>query len=302
MSDIVNSILLHKKDIDDRLVSYLTKKKKLLSQINSYGGDVINRLILFTTSGKSTRGSLSVYTYRLFTHNETSNIYDAAAALELYHSGFLIHDDIMDEDRLRRGRKSIWEQYRHITHSKYKGMSQAINAGDLCFFLAQELLSDTDLSIFTAREFAYVVIAQMQDVENTKGKIVTSDEIVTLYRYKTARYTFSLSMTVGARLAGVERVTIETLQRLGESMGLLYQIRDDELSIYGNSAITGKPLYSDIRNEKQTLAELLNSEDINDLKSEHMEHCDREIAKLPILDKHKEELRELVIFCLQRKK
>lgn len=297
---MVDAILSHKKDIDAHLVSFLKQKRVSLSRIHHLGGDIIDRLIPFTTSGKTTRGSLAVYIHSLFTKRRPPGIYDAAAALELFHSGLLIHDDIMDNDTLRRGSDSMWEQYRRVSRDTHIGISQAINAGDLCFFLAQELLAESHLLPFISRELGIVAIAQMQDVDSNRAKPVSKEDILSLYRYKTARYTFSLSMAVGTMVAGATKNTIATLERLGESMGLLYQIRDDELSVYGSSTVTGKPVGSDQRNEKFTLATLLNSEDLADLKSTHIQHCDDEIDSLPLSATHKKELGALVRFCLTR--
>ena len=92
MSDSLRAILSHKKIVDEQLISYLTERKAKLS--NKYLGDSIDRLLPFVTSGKTTRGSLAVYIYSLFRKNLPPSIYKAAAALELYHSGLLIHDDI----------------------------------------------------------------------------------------------------------------------------------------------------------------------------------------------------------------
>ena len=109
-------------------LSHTLPRKAKLSQINIWG-DSIDRLLPFVTSGKTTRGSLAVYIYSLFRKNLPPSIYKAAAALELYHSGLLIHDDIMDRDNLRRGKPSIWEQYSRASHDTHIGISQAINAG-----------------------------------------------------------------------------------------------------------------------------------------------------------------------------
>ncbi len=302
MNDSLHAILSHKKKVDDHLISYLIQKKAKLSQINSWGTDVIDRLMSFATSGKTTRGSLTVYIYSLFKKRESLDIYNAAAALELFHSGFLIHDDIMDRDNLRRGRPSIWEQYSRKTHDLHTGISQAINTGDLCFFMAQELLADMHLLGLVSRELQPVIVAQMQDAVSGRIQSLSKDEVLSLYRYKTARYTFSLSMTVGATLAGATHDTISLFDRLGESMGLLFQIRDDELSVAGDSSITGKPTGSDEKNAKLTLATLINSEELNDLKSSLLEHCDHEISLLPIAQSHKDELTHLVRYCLTRDK
>lgn len=302
MTDLLITILSHKKRVDEELVAFLTAKKNKLSQINNWGSDVIDRLLPFVTSGKTTRGSLSVYVYSLFNDTKSPDIYKAAAALELYHSGFLIHDDIMDRDSLRRGKPSIWEQYRSTTHDTHIGISQAINTGDLCFFMAQELLSDMHILGLVSEELQPVIIAQMQDVVSGRKQSLSKNEVMSLYRYKTARYTFSLSMAVGASLAGATKDNVSLLMRLGESMGLLFQIRDDELCIEGDSTITGKPVGSDEKNGKQTLATLLNSEELNDLKASLLEHSDHEIDMLPIPNEHKKELTDLVRFCLTRDK
>jgi len=302
MEDSLTNILRHKKAVDAHLVGYLTAKRASLVQINLMGGDVIDRLIPFVTSGKTTRGSLSVYIYSLFQTTPSQQIYNAAAALELFHSGFLIHDDIMDKDSLRRGKPSIWEQYHQLSHNPHVGISQAINTADLCFFMGQELLVDLPILGLVARELQPVIIAQMQDVINSKTQALSRDEVLSLYRYKTARYTFSLSMAVGATLGGASQEHIDHLMRLGESMGLLFQIRDDELSVAGDTAVTGKPVGSDEKNNKQTLATLINSEELNDLKVSLLEHCDDEIVTLPIQQLHKDELTSLVRFCLNRTK
>ncbi len=302
MDDSLRAILSHKAAVDEYLLTYLKEKKKELVQINDLGGEVIDRLSPFVISGKTTRGSLTVYIYSLFQSTFSPEIYKAAAALELYHSAFLIHDDIMDKDSTRRGSKSMWEQYRATSGNTHIGISQAINAGDLCFMMAQELLADMGLLSMVSIEMQAVVAAQMQDVMSGKGKALSKAEVLSLYRYKTARYTFSLSMSVGATVAGASKEQVAGLVRLGESMGLLFQIRDDELSINGDSTVTGKPTGSDAKNAKQTLATFLNSEEMNDLKGSLLEHSDNEISKLPISDAHKKELAALARFCITRDK
>lgn len=302
MNDALHDILSHKPNVDAFLTDYLAGRKRTLAAVNSWGSDVIERLIRFVTGGKTTRGSLTVYIYTLFTKQPAPRIYQAAAALELFHSGFLIHDDIMDNDSMRRGRESIWQQYATASGDIHVGVSQAINAGDICFFMGQELLADMGLAGLVSRELQPVIVAQMQDVMSGRGNALSKDDVLTLYRYKTARYTFSLSMCVGATVAQAGGEYIQVLSRLGESMGLLYQIRDDELSISGHSDITGKPVGSDVANEKQTLATLLNSEEINDLKGSLLEHSDKEIGNLPISDRSKDSLRALVTFCITRDK
>ena len=77
--------------------------------------------------------------------------------------------------------------------------------------------------------------------------------VLDLYRYKTGRYTFSLPLMMGATLAGSDAATLAKLERLGEDLGILFQLKDDEIGIFGDEAETGKPIGSDIREGKKTL-------------------------------------------------
>jgi geranylgeranyl pyrophosphate synthase len=174
----------------------------------------------------------------------------------------------MDRDLTRRGEPSLYHQYslfaeeQGITEADHFGESFAICAGDIGFFLAFEMLSKLELEseirerIQTSwsRAFTAVGLAQMQDmffsgIENEVGE----EEILDLYRSKTALYTFSLPLTTGAIAAGAEAATIEKLRRVGEYMGIAFQIRDDELDLFGREHETGKPVGTDIEEGKKTL-------------------------------------------------
>lgn len=303
----------HKQQVDKVLTTYLSRKKTELEKVNYWAADVIDRLSPFVTAGKTIRGSLVLYTHALFGSEPAPYVYDSGAALELFQAGFLIHDDIMDRDSLRRGKPSIHEQYAQLERSlelpdaDHFGESMGINAGDLCFFLGYELLCSIphtfDLRTIIGKEMEAVVIAQMQDVAGATSKgPLTTESVLSLYRYKTARYTFSLPMVVGATLANAAPETIVRLDRLGESMGLLFQIRDDELSVEGDSQITGKPVGSDERNAKNTLATLMSGESINEFKTTLLEHAEQEIAALSVTDDQKKQLTTLVHYCLTRDK
>jgi geranylgeranyl diphosphate synthase, type I len=103
--------LQYKKEIDRFLVHYLSLKEKEFSHTNQWGSDVIRRLREFVIQGKSIRGSLVLFSSRIYGKHQTKELIRIAAASELIHSGFLIHDDIMDQDRMRRGKSAIHVQY-----------------------------------------------------------------------------------------------------------------------------------------------------------------------------------------------
>jgi geranylgeranyl diphosphate synthase type I len=188
--------------------------------------------------------------------------------MELFQSALLVHDDIMDRDTTRRGLSSLFFQYAQLAdrqglnQSYHLGESLGICAGDVTFFIAFEILAGLDVDsdmyrrilALAAREIGYVGVAQMQDVYNgASSQRVTDADILRLYLYKTGRYTFSLPLMLGGILADRPDSDISLLEKLGESIGIVFQIRDDELGLFGNEAETGKPVGSDIREGKKTL-------------------------------------------------
>lgn len=298
----LRNILAYKPAIDERIQAVLENKGNELTAIHAWGSDAVVRLKEFMVSGKTIRGALVVYTYTRFYPTAGEPVFSAAAGMEFLHAGLLIHDDIMDEDALRRGRPSMHKQYESVRDSDVRfGRNMAINVGDLCFFMAFGLLPQT-LAAKVASELQYVVVGQMQDVASIADKPYTKEQVLSLYRYKTARYTFSLPMAIGAILAGASAPTVSRLEALGEHMGLLFQLRDDELSDSGNSAVTGKPTGSDEKNAKLTLSRLLPADEFKSLKVSLQQETLALIQEIPYSPTHKSELTELMQFLVTRDK
>jgi geranylgeranyl diphosphate synthase type I len=105
-----------------------------------------------------------------------------------------------------------------------------------------------------ARELSFVGVAQMQDLHNGACPAeVTDEQVLRLHLYKTGRYSFSLPLMVGALLAGAPELALQHLEKLGGLLGVLFQIRDDELGLFGDTHRIGKPAGSDVREGKKTL-------------------------------------------------
>ncbi len=254
----------YKPQIDASLIKLLSKHKKSLTEVNYWGEDVIERLIPLATSGKTIRGSLVLFAYELFGEKIHDSVIEVAAIIELLHTSLLIHDDIMDGDKIRRGKQSIYVQYqelcahKNVPNALHIGKSMGICTGDLGFFIAFSTLSSLSISAnmrlsllhILSRELSFVGVAQMQDIDISAR---TENEILSLYKYKTARYTFSLPLAVGGILAQQSASTIKQLEILGEHLGILFQIVDDQLNLFGDAKTTGKPVGSDLRERKQTL-------------------------------------------------
>jgi geranylgeranyl diphosphate synthase, type I len=248
-----------------QITNSLAKKQKNYAEVNPWGQDVSERFSQFATQGKLIRGSLVCFSQELFGGKVDANAVSAGAALEILHSSLLIHDDIMDNDVLRRGQPSIHKQYEQLVSNVHKknaahiGISLGISAGDFGYFLAWEMLGQIKhpqqqkIMQKIAHEVGLVTIAQMQDVSSHGGKVLDQASILGMYQYKTGRYSFSLPLAVGALLANQPAQVIKRLERFGEAVGILFQLADDRLGIFGTPEQTGKSVGSDIKENKQTI-------------------------------------------------
>jgi len=253
-----------KSSISMFLKGYLEEMAARFSFMRPLGPDAISRLEAFSQGGKMIRGALALLGHRLYGGKRPVEALRCAAAMELFQAGFLIHDDIMDRDRTRRGLPSFYWQY--AKRAEEDGLSDPYHAGealgtcggDVAFFLGFQLLS-MDASppgflAFCSRELSIVGLAQMQDVFwGASSALPGNDEIINLYTHKTGRYSFSMPLIAGAMLAGRKEAECQDISRLGELMGIVFQIRDDELGLFGDEAELGKPIGSDMREGKKTI-------------------------------------------------
>ena len=250
------------------LTHFLKAQESDLSQINSWGGDVCRRLIEFISGGKLIRGGLVLLSHGIFHGSLVRAACQTAAAMELIQAAFLVHDDIMDRDLVRRGKPTMNAQYRQeaeengFDDSEHFGSSMGICAGDIAFFLANQLLSDLEANpeiknrilLYSAQAVVSTAVAQMQDVSFGRGGPPPDEAaILELYRCKTGRYSFTLPFVCGAVLASQGGDGLKLLESIGDELGLLFQIRDDELGLFGDEAATGKAAGSDVREGKRTL-------------------------------------------------
>jgi geranylgeranyl diphosphate synthase type I len=259
-----------KAEITAQVNAYLASRAPLLEAVNAWGPDLSRRLADFTARGKMIRGGLVPLGYLLFRDDPPPSVREAAAAMELLQSSFLVHDDIMDGDLVRRGLPTVFRQYgeagqaRGVADARHFGEAMGICAGDASFFFAFDLLArlalppgDVVKILRLAHDTAIeTCVAQMQDVSlgaEPAGNPVREEDVLLVYRYKTGRYTFTLPLRIGALIAGQGEPALEGLGRVGEQLGMIFQIKDDELGIYGSEDQIGKPVGSDIAAGKKTL-------------------------------------------------
>lgn len=205
------------------------------------------------TAGKRIRAAFCLIACELFA-GEYRTALPAACAVELLHGFSLIHDDIEDGDRTRHHRPTLWT---------LTGQPQAINAGDGMFALAQlALLRSVEVGVPAERviqaqkrfnEAAMALcIGQHLDMSFEGREVVSPDEYLEMIKGKTASL-LSYAGEVGALMGGATPQQVQIIAELGEAMGMAFQMRDDMLGIWGNSAVTGKPVGADIRAKKKSL-------------------------------------------------
>ncbi len=257
-----------KKRLLEDLDRFLSAKRGEMSRLKPWGNDVIRRLKRFTGKGKMIRGGLVCLGYEMAGRRLAGSAVRAGTALELIQSALLIHDDIMDKDVRRRGEPAVHEQYARLAEgsdlegASHFGLSMGICAGEIAIFLAFEALAGLsglpertgEVQKLFAAEFGLVGLGQMRDIETGTSALALSErDVLDLYRYKTARYSFSLPLVAGWILAGGKPSVRKRLERLGEDLGLVFQVKDDELGLFGDAKVLGKPVGSDIRQGKKTL-------------------------------------------------
>ncbi len=178
----------------------------------------------------------------------------AAAAIELLHNFTLIHDDIEDRDRTRRGRPTLWAVW---------GEPQAINAGDALFALAYRSLFNLQTTGFPPEmvvravnlytdAILHITEGQHLDLSFEAESEVDEAIYLTMIRGKTAAL-LGLACELGGMLAGATAARLAALREFGVELGMAFQMQDDWLGLWGNPEQTGKPVGSDLRNRKKTL-------------------------------------------------
>jgi len=258
-----------KNELNKKLaVTLLTASKKYdLKSISPLLDNGIKDFVL--RPGKRIRPSLAIISYLGFTEKPLNDgIYSAALSLELLHDFLLVHDDIIDDSDLRRGLPSmhkIFDGYilQKSKRLKFGGKELAIIAGDCIYAIAVDamLSAKIDPQIKEAAlkkllstavstcggEFAELILSAK------KIRSVMESEIYTTYDLKTARYTFSTPLEIGAILARAGHAQIDRIALYGSYLGRAFQIRDDILDMFAKEEFAGKSPLGDIKESKKTV-------------------------------------------------
>ncbi len=197
-------------------------------------------------------------------------VIDLATAVELLHTALLLHDDVIDGDIERRGTLNVVGAFGAAARraglaepaAHRWGQSAAILAGDLLLTAAVRLAAGVDLDAARRDQLVELVdesifraaAGELADVAYAAGLgTPTAEEIRDMMVDKTAHYSLELPLRAGAILAGASDELGDRMGSIGRSLGIVFQMQDDLLGVFGLSAETGKSTLNDLREGKQTM-------------------------------------------------
>lgn len=238
---------------------------ELNSEVTTLSPQLTESIAHFQTAcadGKRIRGALIALGYLIAQKKASwedipSSLFSVGAAYEIFQTAILAHDDIIDRSPKRRGKPSLYARY----GGDHGGISQALCVGDIGFFLTFKLFSESNFPAnnkmralnFFSNAVSLTALGELLDVKLTLSKTETVEDILTVYRLKTAYYTIIAPLTIGALLGRGSAAVLKSIARYGDGVGIAYQIQDDIIDIWGSKDRTQKELGGDIREGKETL-------------------------------------------------
>jgi len=273
---LLSFLLFYKEKLKELKLNQDKINKNLLKENdNVIVKDVINDFIDLNKDGKYIRGTLIALGEFLATNKDNQNYLPLAYAYEMFQTSVLIHDDIIDNAKLRRGKETIPRRIckRYFNKKKTKNYqvdvlklanSIGICAGDLGFYEANKILIEN----YSKNKNLNKLLECYNDIiiKTIKGEIIDvalpfmgkynfyqseEKDIIDIYHLKTSWYTIIGPFILGYILGGKE--TFQLLENTLNKIGIAFQLKDDILGIFGNSLVIGKSNISDIEEFKQTI-------------------------------------------------
>lgn len=244
--------------VEDYMRKNVVSKKKILTDIS---------LNLIDAGGKRLRPAFLILAAKCGKKYNQDVLIPLAAALELIHTATLVHDDIIDESKFRRGEESIQHKW---------GKDMAVYVGDYLLSKAFCILSNKtsiDRLQYVSRTVKAICEGEISQYESRYQKITTYDYIKRIYR-KTALL-FALSLSAGASESKCSKKIGRALVNYGINYGVAFQIYDDLLDYTSNEKMIGKPIGNDVKQGYYTLPLIIASKDqqygkrINDILKLH---------------------------------
>lgn len=260
--------------IDHAITDTLAAQSHTTDALGTVATELLGPLRESAAGGKRMRPLLLLASHTAHDGTHPDAAAYVGAALELFQTAALIHDDVLDASDTRRGLPALHRRMERIhaqrqwqASSPAFGEAAAVLAGDLALMASQRALNtalqwlDHAAAHTVATLFSdmadLVTLGQYADmraaVQPLSALGAQEGEIRTVMRAKTASYTAEAPLALGAGLAGASGDVVEQMKRAGLSLGHAFQLRDDLLGLMGTPATTGKPSGDDIREGKRTL-------------------------------------------------
>jgi len=230
-------------DYQDLFNSYLESKKWQQEPKSLY--DPINYIL--SLGGKRLRPVLTLMSADIFGVDCTKAL-NAAMAIEVFHNFSLIHDDIMDEAPLRRGKPTVHEKW---------DLNTGILSGDAMLILASQFLEFYEAETFQQLMVLFNATAievcegQQYDIDFERRTDVTEEEYLQMIAYKTA-VLVGAALKMGAIVAKASSKAADAIYQFGLYLGIAFQLQDDYLDAFGDAESFGKQVGGDILEHKKT--------------------------------------------------
>ncbi|MGK2880989.1 MAG: bifunctional (2E,6E)-farnesyl/geranyl diphosphate synthase [Mycobacterium sp.] len=269
--------------VTDQLRLYLAARRRDAAYIGDDYTALIAALEEFVLrGGKRVRPAFAYWGWRAVSAEDADDdVLRLFGALELLHACALVHDDVIDDSATRRGLSTVHVGFaglhgtRHWRGSaKQFGLSAAILLGDLALVWADDIVASAELTAETHRRVqrvwsdirTEVLGGQYLDIVAEASGADSIASAMTVNIYKTASYTVTRPLQLGAAAAADRPDVQAAFKEIGNDLGVAFQLRDDVLGVFGDPAVTGKPSGDDLRSGKRTvlLAEAVELADKSD--------------------------------------
>lgn len=269
-TEVKARIALHKTVVDDELVRIADGMRSTTKeQFGAMPGEVVDAYLhVLLNGGKRIRGALAIESYRLFGGTDDTLIVQAACALEMLNTYMLVVDDIQDRSELRRGGKTAHirlKDYHEAQHLKgdalHFGEALAMNSFLIAQHTASSILTQlptdaaTIIKALQTVNQCLVVTAHGQTMDlfvEAAGRASDAD-VNNILEWKTAYYTFINPLQLGAILARATDAATQAITNYGLAAGVVFQLTDDILGMFGDEATIGKSVLDDIKEGKRTM-------------------------------------------------
>lgn len=255
-------------DVEGALGRFFADRIARAERLGPGNAGVWRRAAEAAEGGKRLRPRLLLLAHEHLGGADTASAQAAAAAIEVLHTALLLHDDVLDGDLVRRGRPNLAGRFAAEAIDRGAppavatawGSASAVLAGDLLISGVHALLSTIEhparpaLHALVDDTVAETAAGEHADVGLALGVLSADEEgILRMMRQKTACYSFSAPLSAGALLADADARAVEALGGIGSRLGVLYQLRDDLIGVFGSESRTGKSVLGDLREGKRTL-------------------------------------------------